>query len=279
VNDFLLSYEAPVRLGCFLVVLAAMALWEHRATLRPDSQPRGRRWFTNLAMGVVDIVALRLTLPVLAVGVALVAESRSWGVFNWLEWPTWLAFLLSLLVLDLAIYAQHLVLHKVPLLWRLHRMHHSDLDFDASTALRFHPLEIILSMLFKMLLVLLLGAPAAAVLAFEVILNAMAMFNHGNVRIPPTLERTLRWLVVTPDMHRVHHSILRQETNSNFGFNLSWWDRVFGTYRATPQYGPLAMTIGLEQFRDPRWLSLSSLLVQPFVNTGVERIQPPRTEA
>lgn len=265
-DELLLHYEALLRLACFLAILAAMVLWERRAALRPYSQPRGRRWLANLGLGLVDTLVLRLTLPVLAAGVALIAEERGWGLFNQLAWPAWVKFVLALLALDLAIYGQHLMMHKVPLLWRLHRLHHSDLDFDASTALRFHPLEIVLSMLLKIALVLLLGAPAAAVIAFEVILNATSVFNHGNVSVPPRLEPLLRRLLVTPDMHRVHHSWYREETDSNFGFNLSCWDRLFGTYRAQPRDGHLAMTVGLQEFRDRRWLRLHWLLLQPFVD-------------
>jgi sterol desaturase/sphingolipid hydroxylase (fatty acid hydroxylase superfamily) len=196
--------------------------------------------------------------------VAGLAEARGWGLFNGMEAPFWLAFIASLLLLDLIIYAQHVVFHKIPLLWRLHRMHHTDLDFDVTTALRFHPLEIVLSMLIKLAVVILLGAPAVAVMVFEVILNATAMFNHGNVGLPPWLDQRLRWLLVTPDMHRVHHSVLVEETDSNFGFNLPWWDRLFGTYRDQPREGHTGMTIGLDYFRDEWATRLDRLLLQPF---------------
>jgi sterol desaturase/sphingolipid hydroxylase (fatty acid hydroxylase superfamily) len=178
----------------------------------------------------------------------------------------------AIVVLDLAVYLQHVLFHAVPALWRLHRMHHADLDFDVTTGNRFHPIEIVLSMVWKLTIVFALGAPALAVLAFEVVLNATAMFNHGNVRIPKRLDRWLRWLVVTPDMHRVHHSVVPSETNSNFGFNLPWWDRLFGTYRAAPAAGQEAMTIGIEQFRDPRELGLGHMLTQPF--RGDDRLYP-----
>ena len=260
----LLHHESIVRLGCFFTVLLAMMLWEWRQPRRTLSLPRTRRWPANLGIIVVDSVVLRLVFPILAVGAAGLAETRGWGLFNGLEAPFWLAFIASLLLLDLIIYAQHVVFHKVPVLWRLHRMHHTDLDFDVTTALRFHPLEIVLSMLIKLAVVILLGAPAVAVMVFEVILNATAMFNHGNVGLPPWLDRRLRWLLVTPDMHRVHHSVLVEETDSNFGFNLPWWDRLFGTYRDQPREGHTGMTLGLESFRDGRATQLSGLLLQPF---------------
>jgi sterol desaturase/sphingolipid hydroxylase (fatty acid hydroxylase superfamily) len=260
----LLRHESIIRLGWFFTVLLAMMLWEWRRPRRTLSLPRTRRWPANLGIIVVDSVVLRLTFPMLAVGAAGLAEVRGWGLFNGMEAPFWLAFIASLLLLDLIIYAQHVVFHKIPLLWRLHRMHHTDLDFDVTTALRFHPLEIVLSMLIKLAVVILLGAPAVAVMVFEVILNATAMFNHGNVGLPPWLDQRLRWLLVTPDMHRVHHSVLVEETDSNFGFNLPWWDRLFGTYRDQPREGHTGMTIGLESFRDGRATGLYGLLLQPF---------------
>ena len=261
----LLAHESAIRLGCFLGILLAMMGWEWRLPRRAPSLPRARRWPANLGIVAVDSAVLRLVLPVLAVGAAEMAETRGWGLFHWLNAPFWPAFVASMLLLDLTIYAQHVAFHKLPLLWCLHRMHHTDLDFDVTTALRFHPLEIVLSMLIKWAVVVLLGTPPVAVLVFEVVLNATAMFNHGNVRLPPRLDRALRWLVVTPDMHRVHHSIRREETDSNFGFNLPWWDRLFGTYRDQPRDGHSGMTIGLEYFRDWRATRLDGLLLQPFL--------------
>ena len=262
----LLRYETAIRLSGFFIVLLLMMQWEWRRPRRILSLPRIRRWPANLGIIVVDSVVVRLVFPVLAVGVAGLAEARGWGLLPWLNAPAGLAFIASLLLLDLAIYAQHVAFHKAPLLWRLHRMHHTDLDFDVTTALRFHPLEIVLSMLIKLAVVLLLGAPAVSVLLFEVILNATAMFNHGNVGLPPALDRVLRWMVVTPDMHRVHHSVRPEETNSNFGFNLPWWDRLFGTYRDQPRDGHTGMTLGLDYFRDRRATRLDGLLLQPFLN-------------
>ena len=268
-ND-LLNHESAIRLGCFSLVLLLMMLWEWRQPRRTLNLPRGRRWPANLGIIVVDSVAVRLVFPVLAVGMAGLAADQGWGLFNQLNAPFWLAFIASLLLLDLAIYAQHVIFHRIPWLWRLHRMHHTDLDFDVTTALRFHPLEIVLSMLIKLAVVVALGAPAVAVMLFEVILNATAMFNHGNVRLPLSLDRRLRWVVVTPDMYRVHHSVWAEETDSNFGFNLPWWDRLFGTYRDQPRDGHTGMTIGLEYFRDRRATDLPQLLLQPFLNVEPE---------
>ncbi len=262
----LLHNEPIIRLACFFAVLLAMMLWERRKPRRALSLPRARRWPANLGIIVVDSIVLRLVFPVLAVGAAELAATRGWGLFHGLNTPFWLALLASLLILDLAIYTQHVIFHKVAVLWRLHRVHHTDLDFDVTTALRFHPLEIVLSMLIKLVLVTLLGVPAVAVMLFEVILNATAMFNHGNVELPRRLDRVLRWILVTPDMHRVHHSIRPEETDSNFGFNLPWWDRLFGTYRDQPRDGHAGMTIGLEYFRDRRAIGLYALLLQPFLN-------------
>ncbi len=201
---------------------------------------------------------------IMAVGLALLAEERGWGLFNVIETPAWLAFMASLLALDLAIYLQHVMFHAVPALWRLHRMHHADLEFDFTTGLRFHPIEILLSMGIKVAVVAALGPPAVAVLVFEILLSATSIFNHGNARIPLGLDRVLRWIVVTPDMHRVHHSIHPNETNSNFGFNLPWWDRLLGTYRAQPREGHEGMTIGIEQFRTRRDLWLDRMILQPL---------------
>ena len=262
--DAVFAFEPFIRLGAFAGVLAAMALWELASPRRPQANGRDRRWPSNLGIVALNTLAVRLVFPITAVGLALVAEARGFGLFHVVALPTWIAVVTSVVVLDLAIYLQHVLFHAVPALWRLHRMHHADLEFDVTTGLRFHPIEILLSMLIKFAVVGALGAPALAVLIFEVLLNATAMFNHGNVRIPPALDRVLRWFVVTPDMHRVHHSIVVRETNSNFGFNLPWWDRLFGTYRPQPEAGHDGMTIGIDAFRDPRELGLDRMLAQPF---------------
>ena len=263
-TKFLLAYEPVVRLCAFASIFALMILWEILAPRRRQTIGRLRRWPGNLGIVVLDTLLVRFTFPVAAVGVALLAEAHGWGLFKAVDLPVWLVVIASIALLDLAIYLQHVLFHAVPALWRLHRMHHADLEFDVTTGARFHPIEIVLSMAIKLGVVAALGAPAVAVLLFEVLLNGTSMFNHGNVRLPVRLDRVLRWIVVTPDMHRVHHSIVPHETNSNFGFNLPWWDRLFGTYRAQPAAGHEAMTIGIEQFRDPRELRLDRLLLQPF---------------
>jgi len=260
----LLANEPMIRLSMFLGILGVMALWEAAAPRRRRDIPRLIRWSNNFAVVIIDTVLVRLTFPLVAVALALLAEERGWGLFNAVESPFWLAFGLSVLALDLAIYLQHVLFHAVPALWRLHRMHHADLEFDVSTGLRFHPLEILLSMGIKLGVVAALGPPAIAVLVFEVLLNATSMFNHSNIRIPLGIDRILRLVVVTPDMHRVHHSVYPNETNSNFGFNLPWWDRFLGTYRPQPRDGHEAMTIGLKQFRNPRDLRIDRMLIQPF---------------
>jgi sterol desaturase/sphingolipid hydroxylase (fatty acid hydroxylase superfamily) len=273
-----LGHQSIIRLGCFGGVLLLMALWEALAPRRRLSVSRAARWFSNLGLVAVDTLAVRLLIPLGAVGLALLAAERGWGLFNALTVPAWLAVLLSVVALDLVIYLQHVMFHALPVLWRLHLVHHADLDFDATTGVRFHPVEILLSMGIKLGTVLLLGAPAAAVLLFEVLLNATSVFNHGNVRLPRWLDRLLRLFVVTPEMHRVHHSADdRRETNSNFGFNLPWWDWLFGTYRAEPARGHDAMTIGLEQPRDERTVErLDGMLLLPFTVQfdGPEEVPP-----
>jgi sterol desaturase/sphingolipid hydroxylase (fatty acid hydroxylase superfamily) len=260
----MLPFEIPIRLAAFAGVLAGMAAWELLAPRRPQAAERPLRWSSNLGIVVLDTILVRILVPTTAVGIALLAEQRGWGLFHSFAVPAWLAVLAAVIVLDLAIYLQHVLFHAVPALWRLHRMHHADLAFDVTTGVRFHPIEILLSMLIKLVVVAALGAPALAVLLFEVLLNATSMFSHGNVRLSERLDRMLRWIVVTPDMHRVHHSAAVPETNSNFGFNLPWWDRMFGTYRAQPVAGHDAMTIGIEQFRDRSELRLDRMLLQPF---------------
>jgi sterol desaturase/sphingolipid hydroxylase (fatty acid hydroxylase superfamily) len=264
VTQTLLAYEPTIRLVAFAGVFALMAVWETVAPRRRQTVGRLRRWPSNLGIVALNTLLLRFAFPVAAVGTALAAEAQGWGLFRVIGTPGWLALVASIILLDLAIYLQHVLFHAVPALWRLHRMHHADLEFDVTTGARFHPIEILLSMTIKLAIVGALGAPAAAVLIFEVLLNGTAMFNHGNVRMPERIDRVLRWFVVTPDMHRVHHSIFPRETNSNFGFNLPWWDRLFGTYRAQPADGHEAMTIGIAQFRDPRDLRLDRMLLQPF---------------
>lgn len=262
--DALFDYEPYIRLAAFGGVFVVMAGWEFIVPRRKQAIGRGWRWPNNLGVVAVNTLLIRILFPTTAIGLALFSEARGFGLFNVVSAPAWVGMVASVVILDLAIYLQHVLFHAVPALWRLHRMHHADLEFDVSTGLRFHPIEILLSMLIKFAVVAALGAPALSVLIFEVLLNATSMFNHANVRIPTWIDRVLRWIVVTPDMHRVHHSILSRETNSNFGFNLPWWDRLFGTYRAQPVAGHENMTIGIEQFRDSRDLGLDRMLVQPF---------------
>lgn len=259
--------EGPVRLAAFLAVFAAVALWELAAPRRRALHARAARWPHNLGLLALDVLVVRLLAPGAVIGVALAAQAHGWGVLNLLRAPPWLAFAIGVVVLDLVLYFQHVMFHAVPTLWRLHRVHHADQDFDLTTGTRFHPVEILLSLVVKCAAVAALGAPALAVLAFEVLLNATAIFNHANASLPAKLERWVRWLVVTPDVHRVHHSALYDESSSNFGFNLPWWDRLFGTYRAQPRAGHDAMTIGVDAFRSPQDLRLDHLLIQPFQNT------------
>jgi len=264
VRDALLTCEQYIRLAAFCGVFTLMAIWEFVEPRRTQTTRRGWRWPNNLGIVAFDALLIRILFPTTAVGLALIAAVHGLGLFNVVPVPAWIGVVASVILLDLAIYFQHVLFHAVPALWRLHRMHHADLEVDVSTGLRFHPIEILLSMVIKLAVVIALGAPALAVLLFEVLLNATSMFNHSNIRIPERFDGLLRWFVVTPDMHRVHHSILSRETNSNFGFNLPWWDRLFGTYRAQPAAGHEAMTIGIEQFRDPRELGLDRMLLQPF---------------
>jgi sterol desaturase/sphingolipid hydroxylase (fatty acid hydroxylase superfamily) len=268
-----LHYESVIRLGCFGGVLLLMALWEALAPRRRLTVRRPLRWASNLGLVVIDTLAVRFLVPLGAVGAALLAEERGWGLFNLVSWPGWLAVVLSVLALDCLVYFQHVLFHAVPFLWRLHRVHHADLDFDATTGVRFHPLEILLSAGLKTGAALVLGAPALAVLLFEALLNTTSVFNHGNVRLPGWLDRALRWVVVTPEMHRVHHSADDpRETNSNFGFNLPWWDFLFRTYRPQPARGHEGMTVGLDQLRDERKADrLGWMLLLPFL--------PPEGEA
>jgi sterol desaturase/sphingolipid hydroxylase (fatty acid hydroxylase superfamily) len=261
----LLANEPVIRLGFFLGVFAVVALWEVVAPRRALTVSKALRWASNLGLVVLNTVVLRLLFPLAAVGVAAFAAENGWGLLNHFQVPFWVAVPLAVITMDLVIWLQHVMVHAVPALWRLHRVHHADLDYDLTTGARFHPLEIILSMLIKFATIVVLGPPILAVVIFEVLLNATAMFNHGNIRLPAAVDRVLRWVLVTPDMHRVHHSIEDDETNSNFGFNLPWWDRLFGTYRDQPRAGHLGMTIGIRDFRDPGEVDrLDGMLWLPF---------------
>ncbi|MGA8050095.1 MAG: sterol desaturase family protein [Burkholderiales bacterium] len=263
--DALLQHEPAVRLGFFFGVFAVMALWELLAPRRVPSVSKAWRWTNNLGIVFLNTALVRVVFPTTAVALALTAGANRWGVLNHVGLPAWLEIAAAIAALDFAIWLQHVMFHAVPALWRLHRMHHADLDYDVTTGARFHPIEILLSMLIKFAAILVLGPPAVAVLVFEVALNATSMFNHGNVRLPLVLDRVLRLAVVTPDMHRVHHSVEDHETNSNFGFNLSLWDRLFGTYKAQPDAGHERMTIGIREHRDEREVDrLPGMLALPF---------------
>jgi sterol desaturase/sphingolipid hydroxylase (fatty acid hydroxylase superfamily) len=264
------SLEIVVRISCYTVVFAVMALWEWFAPRRRLGVGRQPRWANNLGILAIDIITVRLLVPTTAVGVALIASERGWGLFTILGLPYCGALVGGVIALDFVIYIQHRLFHYVPALWRLHRMHHADLDIDVTTGVRFHPLEILLSLAIKIVAVAVLGVPAPAVLTFEVLLNATSMFNHSNVAIPPQLERIVRWIVVTPQMHQVHHSIERAETDSNFGFNLPWWDRLFGTYSPRPNAGEERMVVGLPIFRDVAELNFVRMLTQPFRNNATQ---------
>jgi len=259
-----MSMETALRLGAFFGIFLSMALWERGAPMRALAVARLPRWGTNWAISIIDAVTVKLLFGAAAAGAALDAAESGWGLFNLVAFPEWLEFAATLLVLDFAIWLQHLVTHKVPLLWRLHRVHHADRDVDVTTAIRFHPVEIAFSMTLKIGLVYTLGAPVWGVIAFEVLLNGMAMFNHANVRLPPGADRLLRRFVVTPDMHRVHHSVDRAEHDANYGFNLSVWDRIFGTYVPQPKGGHDGMTIGLTHYQDMRPVRLGWSLALPF---------------
>ena len=264
-NAFMLQYELAIRLACFFGVFGGVALWEFSAPRRRLTVPRLLRWTNNLALVALNNILVRALFPAAAVGVAAFATRQGWGLFNYYVVPLWMSMLLSVVFLDFVIYLQHIMVHAVPALWRVHRVHHADLDYDVTTGTRFHPIEIVLSMLIKFATIAVLGPPVLAMVIFEVLLNATSMFNHGNLRLPAGLDRVLRWFVVTPDMHRVHHSIEDDEANSNFGFNLPWWDRLFGTYRDQPRAGHLGMTIGIRDHRDPREVArLPGMLLLPF---------------
>lgn len=265
-ETFITDNEVPVRLGFFFGVFAIMAVWETVAPRRNPAIRRSSRWPSNIALVFINSVVIRLLFPAAATGVAIFAQTQGWGLFNYISTPESIAILLSVVILDFFIWLQHVMVHAVPLLWRLHRVHHADLEFDVTTGSRFHTLEIILSMLIKFAVILLLGPPVVAIIIFEVILNATAMFNHSNVRLPHGADQLLRLLIVTPDMHRVHHSIHDDETNSNFGFNLTLWDRLFGTYRQQPRDGHETMKIGIKTFRDlKRCAYLPGMLSIPFI--------------
>lgn len=265
-DEFLLTNEIEIRMAFFFGMLVLIGLWELAAPKRALTVSKVVRWTNNLGLVLLNSFLIRLIFPAAAIGVAKLASEQGWGLFNYYDVPFWLAVVVAVIIMDFVIYVQHVMVHSIPVLWRLHRVHHADLDYDVTTGSRFHPLEIILSMIIKFATILLLGPSIVAVIIFEIMLNATAMFNHGNIGLPKKLDKVIRWFLVTPDMHRVHHSTEDDEANSNFGFSLTWWDRLLGTYREEPRGGQIGMTIGINKFRDPKQVSwLPGMLVLPFV--------------
>ena len=264
-TDWLMSNEKSIRFSVFFGMLIIMGLWEVLAPRRARVLTRLLRWTNNLILLVLNIAIARWLFPLAAVGVASFVAANGWGLMNIYEIPFTLAIVLSIIALDFVIYLQHVLVHAVPVLWRLHRVHHADPDMDVTTGLRFHPIEIVLSLLIKFAAIVVLGAPVIAVVIFEILLNAGAMFNHANVRLPIGLDKLLRWFIVTPDMHRIHHSVEDDEANSNFGFSLTWWDRLFGTYTVEPRHGHDGMKIGIHHYNNPKQVSwLHGILILPF---------------
>ena len=264
-QELIFDYESYIRLGSFIGLFALLTIWEISTPKRELLELRRFRWISNIGLIIISSLLVRFILPTAAVGIALHVEQENWGFLNHYDLPFALQFLLAFILMDLAIYFQHVMFHALPLFWRFHRVHHTDLDCDITTGLRFHPFEIVISILFKFLVIATIGAPVVAVVIFEITLNAASMFTHSNIKIPSTLERIVRWFIVTPDMHRIHHSIEENETNSNFGFFMSIWDRLLGTYTKEPEGGHTNMKIGLRNFREPKWQNLRWLIYLPFV--------------
>ena len=265
-TGFIAENEPTIRLAVFLGLFGVLALSEYLRPRRPLVTSKSHRWFTNFAIVVIDSVVVRLIFPAAAVGVALWAQANGYGLFNATSVAVWIAGLVSIISLDFAVWFSHLLSHKVPIFWRFHRMHHSDRDIDVSTAIRFHPVEIVLSMIYKVAWVVALGAPAWSVILFEIILNGVAMFNHSNLKLPLVLDRITRLIIVTPDMHRVHHSTIRRETDSNYGFNFPFWDKMFGTYIAQPEKGHDGMQIGIAEWQDEKPTQLGWTLSVPLLD-------------
>ena len=271
-SDFILTYEDNLRLSIFISILLVMMSAEALFPRKDRVLDRAHRWTSNLLLIVIDGLFVRLLFPIVAVGVSVIAAERNWGLFNMLDLPIWLEITLAIIILDMMIYWQHVASHHIPFLWALHKVHHADRDIDVTTGSRFHPIEIGLSMLYKMALVVVLGAPVLAVIIFEIILNGCAMFNHSNVKLPLGFDRVLRRFIVTPDMHRVHHSTIVAETNSNYGFSLSLWDRIFSSYTAQPSKGHDGMVIGLEEYQDAGPASLTWSLLLP-IGKGLKTVR------
>ena len=270
--NFLVAHEILIRGGSFLAIFVFMAAWEILAPRRSLTASKPVRWANNLGLVVLNTIIVRVLFPAAAVGMAIFASDHGWGFLQYVEAPLWLTIIIAVIALDFVIWVQHVMVHAIPVMWRVHRVHHADLDYDLTTGARFHPLEIVLSMLVKFAAITVIGPPVVAVIIFEVLLNATSMFNHGNVRLPEAIDHVMRWIMVTPDMHRVHHSVESDEMNSNFGFNLPWWDHLFGTYRTAPCLGHVGMTIGIPEYRLPRDVStLPGMLQLPFRGIGRRR--------
>ncbi len=267
-SEFFMQHQQEFRLGIFAAALLIFMMLENIFPRRKKSLPLITHYLNNLSLSVVNSVLVKVLFPLGVFSFTLFLEKKEWGLFYLINLPAWLEIFIAIVLLDLLIYFQHVIFHKVPVLWRLHRVHHADVDLDVSSGVRFHPIEILLSMLIKMLTVMLLGVSPIAVMMFEIILNATAMFNHSNLRFPLGVDAIIRKILVTPDMHRIHHSIIRKECDSNYGFNVSWWDRLFRTYTALPQDGHLGMTLGLNDFRQKHDQQVHHLLMQPFKNEG-----------
>jgi len=256
--------EGAIRISLFILVFIAIAYWERRRPRRDTATHRKNRWLSNIALTLINTLTIRLVFPMAAVGMAFFAEQNQLGLLNIINLPMSISILASIIFLDLFIYFQHVLFHAVPALWRLHMVHHTDTDYDLTTGFRFHPIEIVLSMGLKSLAILAIGPPIIAVLVFEILLSSCAMFNHGNIKLPEKVDAILRRIIVTPDMHRVHHSPIKMETNSNFGFNLSIWDKLFGTYTQNTLSNQRTMPIGLENYQQPKNLNFFQLLKLPF---------------
>lgn len=259
-----ISHEPFIRFAFFAAIFAIVAIAEVIRPRRTLVAPKPKRWINNILLSITSTIILRLVFPIFPVGIALLCAEKGWGLFNYFQFPPWVAIIGGVILLDLTIYLQHMMFHLVPVFWRVHKVHHIDQDIDVTTGLRFHPVEIILSMIIKMTAVAAIGAPPVSVVIFEILLNGTTMFNHGNLNIPLAADRIIRLLIVTPDMHRVHHSIIKKETNSNFGFNFSWWDRLFRTYRREPENGHLQMKIGLNGYNKSKYQQFLPMLIVPF---------------
>ena len=265
-STFIIDHQLTIRLSSFFGILLFMAIWEMIAPRRVLRAPKTFRWMSNLLLTTLNSIIARFLFPLSAAALAVIGEERGWGIMGYFRVSSFTAGLFSIVLLDLAIYFQHLLFHKVRILWYIHGMHHTDLDIDVTTGARFHPIEILLSFLIKVGVILFIGTPAWSFLIFEIILNATSMFNHSNIFINVKIDRVLRFILVTPDMHRVHHSVIIREHDSNFSFSFSWWDRLFGTYLSQPKEGHDNMVIGLANFRDPKGLSLPRLIALPFTS-------------